>query len=136
MNLKSVLIVIFVFLMLVFTCVSGNLTFLEKNQVINTENPNSDNRTYVVFCYGKISGLYDFGSGYNHYIFKGFNAEDVICIINYTDRPLYHHITGGVPCAIPQSPFLFGRVTDDFICANFGFIPPRILLLIYYLQQN
>ena len=77
MNMKSLLIVIFVFLILFFPCVSGNLTFFEKNQVNNTENPNSDNRTFVVFCYGKISDLYDFGSGYNHYIFKKFTDYSV-----------------------------------------------------------
>ncbi|MCX6664280.1 MAG: hypothetical protein NTZ75_08555 [Euryarchaeota archaeon] len=116
---------------------AGYPEFSDKNKVINDSNSlNGDNRIYVKFCYGKISGLYDFGSGYNHYIFYGFSAEDVICIINNTDRPLYHHLTGGVACAINNEPFLRGYVSDNFICANDGLLSPIILLLLYYIQKS
>ena len=127
--------------MLVFPCVSGNLTFLEKNKIINNENPlSNDWRTEVVFCYGNISDPYDFGCGYNHWIWKGFYAIDVICIINYTDRPLFRHLTNTQLCIMQMWGGIFyhpmGRITNDFICASIGFIPPRILLLLYYIQQN
>jgi len=143
MKIKSLFVIIIIMPILTFPYVSGYLEFSDKDKVINDENPlNGGDRIWVKFCYGNISNLFEMKSGYTTYAY-GFNAEDVICIINYTDKPLYHHLTGGIKCAIDMIPFLpffwirlRGTVSDDFIYASYGPISPKILLLLYLHFNN
>ena len=135
MHLKTSLITVIILTIIIFPSASGNFKISEQNKMVNDANPLED-ATWVKFCYGTISNLYEIRSGYTTYA-MGFNADDVICIINYSYKPIYHHFTHGEKLAIPLIPSREGRLrggmSDDFIYANYGFLSPKILLLIYHL---
>jgi len=142
LNLKSLFVITLILSMLIFPCVSGNLDFLEKGQVTSDKNTlNGEERTWLKFCYGEISGLFEIKSGYSSPYAYGFNAVDVICITCDTGKPFYYqHLTGGVDCAMGLLPTSFfnrlrGTVSDDFIYASYGFLSPKIFLLIYNIQN-
>jgi len=71
--------------------------------------------TWVKFCCGRISDRQVVTFGYGIIGF-GFHARNLICIINFNDKPLFHHFKNDEVLAISNCLF-FGIITENFICA-------------------
>ncbi len=129
--LKFCIIIMIILTSIVSPSVWGQCQVPEKNTIINNTNQLNDNDfTWVKFCRGKISDIWEIGCGYA-IIGYGFAAEDVICIINYRDKPLFQRFNEHEELAIQVGPWLRGDIYDYSIFANYGILPPEFIWLIY-----
>lgn len=118
---------------IVFPSILAQLQVSETNTLTN--NPHQFNNmdyTWVKFCRGQISDVWEIVCGYAR-VGYGFTAENVICIIDYRDKPLFQHLNEHEELAIPVVPWLRGGISDNYIFANCGILSPKIIMLIYRL---
>ena len=115
MHLKSFLIVNLILTIVIFPSVCGNFLISEKKTTNDDIEPleNSD-MIKIKFGYGEISDVRMIRSGYTIIGWK-FYAEDVICLTNLHDRPVFHHFIDGEELWIAVTKM--GILHDDFICA-------------------
>ncbi len=114
MKLKALL---FIVILAIVTLPSINAQFqsLELNTKDDINRANAGyNFIYVVFSFGKITNLEEFGHGYClYYVFK---AVDVICILSTEghSRPFIHRFNDGewLGMTYPR-----GILTENFILA-------------------
>ena len=117
MKLRTIWIVTLFLTLSFFPAICGNVGASEK-LVSGNHNFHSlnNNYTWVLFCFGFISGVQEIRCGYGIVGWQ-FNARNAICIIDFKDRPLFCHFKNGEVLAMSPPPIIGGILTDHFVCA-------------------
>lgn len=86
----------------------------ETNYIVN-DTPKSNTVggfTQVIFCCGEISNLDHYNLGYGKWY--TFDAENVICILSFQDRPLFHRFSNGEKLGMLNP---IGIITNNYVVA-------------------